>query len=267
MDFENILNTIQPFIVMFMALFVAFLTATWISAVLWTFRDIRSRTRDIFAQALATLLVFVFFPLFPVPGLILYVILRPRETLSQIYERSLEEEVLLHGIEERLACPGCNRRIETDYVVCPSCHTRLKKPCPSCGRLLHLQWHICAYCGAAQTATREVAPGPQPVVLPPQPKEESPKLVAASQSYLPEMDLESDPDHADMWDSPLQPAAAPGGHEDEEIPDSNDHEGVEVLEEQRAIEDDGIEEKKEEVEIDINEQDTVEIDTLDSDPE
>jgi RNA polymerase subunit RPABC4/transcription elongation factor Spt4 len=161
MDFEGILNTIQPFIVMFAALLAAFLTATWIGAVIWAFRDIRSRSRDIFAQVLATLMVLVFFPLFPVPGLLLYLILRPRETLAEIYERSLEEEVLLQGIEERLACPGCNRRIEDAFMICPTCHTRLKKACPSCGRLLHLRWNICPYCGAVQTAAKGAVPSPK----------------------------------------------------------------------------------------------------------
>ena len=163
MDLESILRTIQPFIVVFAALFAAFLTATWIAAVIWAFRDIRARSRDIFAQVLATLMVFVFFPLFPIPGLLLYMILRPRETLAEVYERSLEEEVLLQGIEERPACPGCNRRIEAEFVVCPTCHTRLKKGCPACGRLLHLRWNICPYCGAVQTA---VKPAPARVELP-----------------------------------------------------------------------------------------------------
>ncbi len=176
MDLENILNTIQPFLVLFVAVFAAFLTATWISSVIWAFRDIRARTRDIFAQVLATLMVLIFFPLFPVPGLALYLMLRPRETLAEVYERQLEEEALLKGIEERLACPSCNRRIETDFMVCPSCHTRLKKPCLSCNQLLHLRWNICPYCGAAQTMA-------QPVILPPE-EAESPMLGMDTPSQL-----------------------------------------------------------------------------------
>ncbi len=154
MDFESILSTIQPFVILFAALFAAFITATWISVVIWTFRDIRARSRDIFAQILATLMVLVFFPLFPLPGWVLYLILRPRETLAEAYERSLEEEALLQGIEERMACPGCNRRIEEEFMICPTCHTRLKKACPACGRLLHLRWNLCPYCGAVQTAVK-----------------------------------------------------------------------------------------------------------------
>jgi RNA polymerase subunit RPABC4/transcription elongation factor Spt4 len=108
-------------------------------------------------------MVLIFFPLFPLPGLAIYLILRPRETLAEIYERSLEEEALLQGIEERLACPGCNRRIEEEFMICPTCHTRLKKACPACGRLLHLRWNICPYCGAVQTAVK-AAPPPAPTL-------------------------------------------------------------------------------------------------------
>lgn len=187
MDFESIINTIQPFVIMFAALLGAFLTALWVSAVIWTFRDIRARSRDVFAQILATLLVLLFFPLFPLPGLLLYFILRPRETLSEVYERSLEEEVLLQGIEERLACPGCNRRIEESFMICPTCHTRLKKACPACGRLLHLRWNICPYCGATQT-TAKAAPtvSPPPVVMPVEPPTEVTVLRDAMRSSLPE---------------------------------------------------------------------------------
>ena len=122
----------------------AFLAAFWVSLVIWTFRDIRSRTRDVFAHLLATLMVMVFGPL----GLFLYFILRPRETLIEAYERSLEEEALLQDIEERPVCPGCKQLVREDYLICPNCHTKLKKRCPNCGRLLHLRWNICPYCGA-----------------------------------------------------------------------------------------------------------------------
>jgi RNA polymerase subunit RPABC4/transcription elongation factor Spt4 len=223
MDFERILSTIQPFVIMFAALLAAFLTATWISSVIWAFRDIRARSRDIFAQILATLMVLIFFPLFPVPGLVLYFILRPRETLAEIYERSLEEEALLQGIEERLACPGCNRRIEEEFLICPTCHTRLKKACPACGRLLHLRWNICPYCGAVQTAAKAVPSlAAQPVAMPLEPVPETPRLSGSAPSSLPETEVEPEPgpevaptsDMPQAWPEPREeprpePEAAP----------------------------------------------------------
>jgi RNA polymerase subunit RPABC4/transcription elongation factor Spt4 len=191
MDFESILNTIQPFVIMLAALLAAFMTAVWISVIIWAFRDIRSRSRDVFAQILATVMVLLFFPLFPFPGLVLYMLLRPRETLSEVYERSLEEEALLQGIEERLACPGCNRRIEENFMICPTCHTRLKKACPACGQLLHLRWNICPYCGAVQTAAKAATLAPPPLAMPLEPGEETPQLSGYAPSSLPEPEGEA----------------------------------------------------------------------------
>lgn len=135
--------------------FLAFL----LSLVIWTFRDIRSRSRDIFVQLLATLLVLVF----NLPGLLLYFILRPQESLAEAYQRSLEEEALLQDIEERDSCPACKRPIEPDYLFCPYCHTQLKKACSHCGRLLHLGWELCPYCGIREPAlaSEERLPPPE----------------------------------------------------------------------------------------------------------
>lgn len=130
------------------ALSGAFLAALWLSMVIWTFRDIRSRTRDIFAQILAALVVAIL----NLPGLLIYFILRPPETLAEAYTRSLEEEALLQGIEEADRCPGCGQRTLPDYIVCPTCHTKLKKTCVHCGRGLQLRWTVCPYCGTAAVA-------------------------------------------------------------------------------------------------------------------
>lgn len=112
---------------------------------IWTFRDIRARSRDILTHILATLLVIVL----PIAGLVVYLMLRPRETLADAYERSLEQEALLQAIEEPEVCPGCGQRVKGDYLYCPACHTRLKRSCPECGRPLHLRWSLCPYCSAS----------------------------------------------------------------------------------------------------------------------
>ncbi len=142
-------NIVIVILQVFLAFAAAFFIALWVSMIIWTFRDVRSRSRDVFAIALATLMVVVFGPL----GLLLYFLLRPRDTLAEIYERSLEEEALLQDLEQRVACPGCRRKIEEDWQVCPDCHTILKKTCLSCGRLLHLRWNICPYCASAAVET------------------------------------------------------------------------------------------------------------------
>ena len=138
-DLTDILNYVRIGV----ALLGAFTAALWLSLVIWTFRDMRSRSRDVFAQFLAALVVAAL----NIPGFIVYLILRPPETLAQAYERSLEEEALLQEIEERPTCPGCGRATHTEWKVCPFCQTILKKACPQCGKLLDLNWNVCANCG------------------------------------------------------------------------------------------------------------------------
>jgi RNA polymerase subunit RPABC4/transcription elongation factor Spt4 len=122
----------------------AFIVALWLSLIIWTFRDIRSRSKDPLIRILALLVTAVLF----LPGVIIYFILRPAHTIEEEYQKALEEEALLQNIETKPICPGCSRRIQEDWVACPSCHTRLKKKCSHCGKLMELPWKICPYCAA-----------------------------------------------------------------------------------------------------------------------
>ena len=128
----------------------AFLAALWISLVIWTYRDIRTRSRDNLVQTLATLLVAVL----NLPGVLVYLILRPPRTLEEEYQRTLEEEALLQALEDLPLCPGCERRVKDDWQVCPNCHTKLKKTCENCDRLMELPWNICPYCGTPAAGMR-----------------------------------------------------------------------------------------------------------------
>ncbi|MBI4772431.1 MAG: zinc ribbon domain-containing protein, partial [Chloroflexi bacterium] len=116
--------------------------ALWLSLVIWTFRDMRARGRDPLAQILAALVVAVL----TLPGLVVYLILRPPRTLDEAYQHTLEEEALLQEIEEKPHCPGCGRHAEAAWQVCPNCQTRLKKACHQCGQLMELAWNLCPYC-------------------------------------------------------------------------------------------------------------------------
>lgn len=128
----------------------AFLTALWLSLIIWTYRDIRHRARDPLARILAVLVVAILF----LPGVLVYLILRPQRTLEEEFTQTLEEEALLQSIEDNAVCPGCGRRTREDWVACPSCHTRLKKPCHQCGRLMELPWNLCPYCGTPAPGMR-----------------------------------------------------------------------------------------------------------------
>src|SRR5258708_19469320 len=95
---------------------VTFLIVFWISLVVWTFRDVRSRTQDFLTQVLATALVAVFF----VCGLFIYMILRPRQTMAEVYERQLDEESLLAAMTYPQTCNHCHTHVEVPFPDCPS---------------------------------------------------------------------------------------------------------------------------------------------------
>jgi len=150
----------------------AVVSAIWLGLILWTWRDMRLRSRDPLAQLAASLMV----ALLGIFGIVIYIMLRPQQTLTEAYERSLEEEALLQNIEQKPVCPGCGRPIKEAWQVCPYCHTKLRKPCIQCGELLDLAWNLCPYCATSQVVYEaQAAPGarrparqqPRPAPAPP----------------------------------------------------------------------------------------------------
>ncbi len=141
-------DTLNSILLIVITLTGAVASAVWLGLILWTWRDVRQRSRDPLAQIAAALLV----ALLGVFGVVIYIMLRPPETLSEAYERSLEEEALLQNIEEKPVCPGCGRPVKDTWQVCPYCHTKLKKACIACGELLDLPWNICPYCATPQVS-------------------------------------------------------------------------------------------------------------------
>lgn len=157
----------------------AYVLVLWIGIIAWTYRDIRDRTRDTAFQIVAILLVLVF----NIPGWIIYMILRPDETLAEAYARSLEEEALLQELEEQGICPSCKRYVTADFVICPYCRTQLKEPCANCGRPLSFNWVACPYCttqkavatASAQKKVSKVSQVEDAVESPERPRAASPQ--------------------------------------------------------------------------------------------
>ncbi|HYM14778.1 MAG TPA: zinc ribbon domain-containing protein [Dehalococcoidia bacterium] len=150
---------------------VAYALVLWIAALVWTYRDIQERTRDHATQAISVLLVLIF----NFPGLLLYIVLRPKSTLAEMYDRQLEAEALLHEIQEQSTCAACRRKVEADFIVCPYCRATLRTACDDCGKPLMSSWVLCPFCGtnrvspvaarpdAAATVPAPVAPArPKP---------------------------------------------------------------------------------------------------------
>ncbi len=161
----ELINTIATIAGVIVAIFGAFLFAFWVAMGIWTFNDIRSRTRDWLAIVLSVVLVMIF----PIIGWILYLMIRPKSTLADTYDRALEEEALLRELEETQACNACGIPIKDNWVFCPNCQSQLQHACPTCSKLVRNEWEICVFCGTKQRPAIAQQPSRTPAAGQPQP--------------------------------------------------------------------------------------------------
>jgi hypothetical protein len=124
-----------------------YLVILWLATAYWAFRDMQQRSDNVILPYLASAGIILFTPLFFVLGVWVYKIVRPHEKIGEVWERNLAEEALLAEVESIHHCPTCERRIDDEWIICPTCRTRLNRVCPNCSRLVGLDWSLCAWCG------------------------------------------------------------------------------------------------------------------------
>jgi RNA polymerase subunit RPABC4/transcription elongation factor Spt4 len=137
-------------------LIFVYLAVIWIATAYWAFRDMQQRSDNAILPYLVAAGIILFTPFFFIFAVWVYKIVRPHEKIGEVWERNLAEEALLAEVEAIRHCPTCERRVDDDWIICPSCRTRLNRVCPNCSRLVGLDWSLCAWCGK-DFERREVA--------------------------------------------------------------------------------------------------------------
>ncbi len=132
-------------------LLVTYVITLWVTIVMWTYRDVQARTADRSVQAICTFLVAIF----NVPGLALYLLLRPQERLSDRFERQLEVEAFMRDMRDKPTCPSCRRTTDENFIACPYCKTAIRTACDRCSAALDQSWVMCPYCGTERGRTAE----------------------------------------------------------------------------------------------------------------
>ncbi|MFL5749950.1 MAG: zinc ribbon domain-containing protein [Chloroflexota bacterium] len=147
-----------------------YLVVLWLAGAYWAFRDMQHRTENPILPYVAAAFVIVFTPIFFPLAIFVYKIVRPHEKIGEVYERNLAEEALLAEVEAIKSCPTCARRVNDEWIICPTCRTRLNRVCPNCSRLVGLDWSLCAWCGK-DFERRDLAPAavPRPAPITPLP--------------------------------------------------------------------------------------------------
>jgi hypothetical protein len=134
----------HPLFILVRNLCTLFFIVLHIALVFWTYRDAARRGAMAWLWAVAALL-------FPIAGWIVYLVVRPPEFVDDARERDLEiraKEVALARDYE--SCPACHRPVEREFLLCPYCMKKLRKPCIACGKALKLSWGVCPYCKTKQ---------------------------------------------------------------------------------------------------------------------
>ena len=136
---------------------VAYIVLIWLASAFWAYRDMRLRSASAITPYVAAAAIIVFTPIFFLFGLLLYRIVRPKETIAEVNERTLAEEAMLAEVASHSHCANCSRPVHEEWIICPTCRNRLRRVCPNCEHLIELDWTLCAWCG--KDFERAEAPG------------------------------------------------------------------------------------------------------------
>ena len=130
-DFDTVLNILSYGLATF-----------WIILIGWVWIDSGERTSNIPFRIFSTLLVLIL-NLF---GYIVYLIIRPRQTIEEIYWSDLERRYLKYETSELGDCQKCGFQMQPGFVNCPQCGFDQKIKC-KCDVHIDKDWKYCPFCG------------------------------------------------------------------------------------------------------------------------
>ncbi len=142
---ELMSQIITPEVQQAFSTFVMLCAVLYVLVVVWVARDAYQRGTLWWLWAIIALI--------PVVGLIAYVLLRPSLLRVDRDEQELEIALKQRQLMRYGECATCGYPVESDYVVCPNCHQRLKNVCSNCSKALDPAWTVCPYC-ATSVGTR-----------------------------------------------------------------------------------------------------------------
>lgn len=136
---------------------VVMLVILYVLSIVWVVRD--AYQRGTMWQIWAVI------ALVPIIGLIAYCLLRPPLLQIDRDEQELEIALKQRQLMKYGECAACGYPVQSDYVLCPNCHTQLKNLCGNCSHALEPTWTVCPYCATpvgSMEPRRARRPQPRP---------------------------------------------------------------------------------------------------------
>ena len=123
-------------------IFLYALIVFWFVVLYWVWLDSGDRTSNRTVRYLYVLLV----ASLNVVGWIIYLIIRPTQTIEEIYWADLERRYLKYETAELGDCPRCGTQLYPGFTFCPNCKYKLKRRCERCEVLVDKKNKYCPYC-------------------------------------------------------------------------------------------------------------------------
>jgi RNA polymerase subunit RPABC4/transcription elongation factor Spt4 len=148
MDFEQIIldfiDGIGNFDFRILIYFLIFtVVLLWFFVVFWVWTDSGDRSTSIIFRLISVILVLPF-NLF---GLIIYFIIRPKDTIESLFWTDLERRYLINETADLGDCNNCGYQLSPQFNQCPQCATPVRVECDDCGEMVRTDWKYCAICG------------------------------------------------------------------------------------------------------------------------
>ncbi len=128
---------------------VLLLVVLYVLSIIWVVRDAYLRGTTWYIWAIVALV--------PLVGVIAYILLRPPLLRIDRDEQELEIALKQRQLMNYGECATCGYPVDSNYVICPNCHTQLKNLCSHCEHALEPAWTICPYCATPVADAREGA--------------------------------------------------------------------------------------------------------------
>lgn len=114
----------------------------WFFVLFWVWTDSRERSTKVIFSILSVLLVAPF----NILGLIVYLLIRPKDTIESLFWADLERRYLIHETADLGDCSQCGYQLSPDFNACPQCSTPCKIECPECKAFVRTDWKYCPVC-------------------------------------------------------------------------------------------------------------------------
>jgi hypothetical protein len=124
----------------------------WLFVIGWVWSDAGDRSSNPVFKILSVGLVAVL----NIPGLIIYLILRPKQTIAEIYWSDLERRYLRYETAELGDCFNCGFQLQPGFVHCPNCASVIKVKCTGCEVFIDKGWKYCPFCSKQNSLAGQV---------------------------------------------------------------------------------------------------------------